>query len=137
MARVVGLNHLTLAVSDLPRSIGFYRDDLGLRLRALWPDGAYLEAGTLWLCLTLDAAMDARPRADYTHLAFDVAEEDFEEICRRVSNAPVWKQNRSEGRSLYCLDPDGHKIELHVGTLAARLAHYRCHPTEDRLIFDD
>ncbi|WP_159065009.1 hypothetical protein [Thaumasiovibrio subtropicus] len=31
--------------------------------------------------------------------------------------------NRSEGQSLYLLDPDGHKLELHVGDLNSRLAH--------------
>ena len=136
-ARVAGLNHLTLGVSDVSRSIAFYRDGLGLRLRACWPEGAYLEAGTLWLCLTLDPDREAGPRADYTHVAFDVAATDFEELSGRLSDAPVWKQNRSEGSSLYCLDPDGHKIELHVGTLASRLDHYRNRPTQDRRIFDD
>ena len=33
-----------------------------------------------------------------------------------------WKQNTSEGDSVYVLDPNGHRIELHCGTLATRLA---------------
>ncbi len=37
-----GLNHLTLAVSDLGRSIAFYQDTLGLTLNAQWDKGAYL-----------------------------------------------------------------------------------------------
>jgi len=123
---VRGLNHLTLAVVDLDRSLHFYRDVLGLAVRAVWPDGAYLEAGGLWLCLSVDPAAAERPAADYTHVAFDVSEADFEGLCERVSAiAPLWRQNRSEGPSLYVLDPDGHKIELHVGSLASRLAHYR------------
>jgi len=46
-------------------------------LRARWADGAYLEAGTLWLCLSEDADAAGAVRADYTHYAFDVAAEDF------------------------------------------------------------
>lgn len=33
-----------------------------------------------------------------------------------------WQSNRSEGHSLYLLDPDDHQLEIHVGTLASRLA---------------
>ena len=48
---VGGLNHLTFGVTDLSRSIDFYAKVLGLVLEAEWPDGAYLSAGALWLCL--------------------------------------------------------------------------------------
>jgi catechol 2,3-dioxygenase-like lactoylglutathione lyase family enzyme len=124
--RIQGLNHLTLAVTGLERSVAFYRDVLGLELRALFEGGAYLEAGPLWLCLSVDAAAKGEVRADYTHFAFDVAAEDFEALSERVrAHAPEWKDNKSEGASLYFLDPDGHRLELHVGSLASRLAHYR------------
>lgn len=125
-ARVSGLNHLTFAVSDLDRSVAFYRDVLGCDLRAIWASGAYLEAGSLWLCLSLDQAARTRPHPDYTHAAFSVAVADFEALSERVrAVAPIWKENRSEGASLYFLDPDGHRLELHLGTLENRLRHYR------------
>ena len=127
--RVTGLNHVTLAVADLERSLLFYQDVLGFELRALWPDGAYLDAGALWLCLSRDPKAIHARRDDYTHLAFDAAADDFDSLAKRIqANAPVWKENRSEGASLYFLDPDGHKLELHVGSLASRLEHYRNHP---------
>ena len=127
--KVQGLNHLTLAVTDLPRSLAFYRDILGFDLRAHWAEGAYLEAGALWLCLSLDPAAQGQSRSDYTHYAFAVAAEDFEALSARVrERAKVWKDNRSEGASLYFLDPDGHRLELHIGDLANRLEHYRTDP---------
>jgi catechol 2,3-dioxygenase-like lactoylglutathione lyase family enzyme len=122
-----GLNHITLAVADIDRAIEFYRDVLGLRVAALWETGAYLEAGSLWLCLSVDEATTAR--ADYTHIAFDVDAHDFAAMAERVkAHARVWKENQSEGESLYVLDADGHKLELHVGSLASRLAHYKSLP---------
>jgi catechol 2,3-dioxygenase-like lactoylglutathione lyase family enzyme len=124
--KVRGLNHLTLAVTDLDRSVAFYRDVLGCDLRAIWSDGAYLEAGSLWLCLSVDQTARTDGVQDYTHYAFDVAEVEFEALAERVrQQATVWKDNKSEGASLYFLDPDGHRLELHVGSLTSRLAAYR------------
>ncbi|AKU98055.1 Fosfomycin resistance protein FosA [Labilithrix luteola] len=135
---VRGLNHVTLAVADLERSLAFYRDVLGLRVRAHWPEGAYLDAGGLWLCLSVDDAARTEPHPDYTHVAFDVAAEDFDSLAGTISaSSRSWKENRSEGLSLYFLDPDGHKLELHVGSLESRLAHYRANPKADRVLIDD
>ena len=117
-----GLNHITLAVSDIPRSVGFYRDWLGLEVAHVWDNGAYLSAGDLWLCLSLDAY--TAPSKDYTHIAFDVSADDFASVAKRIraAGAVVWKENSSEGDSLYFQDPDDHKLELHVGSLRTRLA---------------
>lgn len=75
--RVTGLNHVTLAVADLERAVSFYQDTLGFGLRAIWDDGAYLDAGALWLCLSLDPNAKHARRDDYTHLALDVAAPHF------------------------------------------------------------
>jgi catechol 2,3-dioxygenase-like lactoylglutathione lyase family enzyme len=134
---ITGLNHITLAVSDLDRSLAFYRDTLGCTVRALWADGAYLEAGGMWLCLSRDQDMRSAPRPDYTHIAFSVAEEDFATLSERLkTECTIWKDNRSEGASTYFLDPDGHKLELHVGTLTTRLEHYLAHPEKGVRVFD-
>ncbi|WP_221931601.1 VOC family protein [Palleronia caenipelagi] len=133
---MTGVNHVTLAVLDLDRSVIFYTDLLGARLRARWPDGAYLTLGDLWLCLELTVHMS--PREDDSHLALSAAPGSFDPLARRIrSETRIWKENRSEGASVYFLDPDGHRLELHNGTLASRLAHYRCHPVDGMEIFGD
>ncbi|RED12803.1 VOC family protein [Pontivivens insulae] len=118
-----GLNHVTLAVRDLDRALAFYRDAMGLEVARVFEGGAYLSAGDLWLCLSKDTA--TTPTADYTHVAFDVAEADLPALTARLMahGARQWKENRSEGGSFYFLDPDGHRLELHAGSLASRLAH--------------
>ncbi len=122
-----GINHITLAVSDLESSVRFYEDVLGFRVASLHDGGAYLEAGDAWLCLSLDSAASDQQRSDYTHIAFDVSEADFEAFAEKLGarGVKIWKQNRSEGRSVYFLDPDGHKLEAHVGTLRSRLDSMR------------
>lgn len=126
------LNHLTLAVSDLAVSLAFWRDLLGLELHAEWRTGAYLTCGDLWLCLSYDAERRCVPpqESDYTHYAFSTAPDDFVPFTQRLREAgvTVWKDNKSEGESFYFLDPDGHKLELHVGDLASRLAACRENP---------
>ncbi len=137
MTGVIGLNHLTLAVADMDRSIAFYRDVLGCTVRATWADGAYLEAGTLWLCLSRDESARSSPRDDYTHMAFSIAAEDFAPLSERlIAECAIWQANSSEGGSTYFLDPDGHKLEIHVGSLETRLAHYRDNPSKGVRVFD-
>lgn len=135
---ISGINHVTLAVSKLECSIAFYRDVIGCNLRALWANGAYLEAGDLWICLSVDNAVANRRTPDYTHLAFSAHESDFDVIASRITGSTqLWKDNHSEGASVYFVDPDGHKLELHCGSLQSRLEHYRSHPSMGVSVMDD
>ncbi|CAI8872410.1 MULTISPECIES: fosfomycin resistance glutathione transferase [Pseudomonas] len=136
---LTGLNHLTLAVSDLPRSLAFYRDVLNLRVEATWDAGAYLSLPGLWLCLSLDAQRGAEPSVDYTHYAFSLDQADFPAFTQKLKAANVqeWRDNRSEGASFYFLDPDGHKLEAHVGGLASRLAACRLKPYAGMRFYDE
>ncbi|WP_040064076.1 fosfomycin resistance glutathione transferase [Pseudomonas batumici] len=135
---LTGLNHLTLAVTNLDRSVDFYESLLGFRLKARWGAGAYLSLQDLWLCLSLDESRAAQPHADYTHYAFSVGQEDFEAFtaCLRGHEVTQWKRNSSEGDSFYFSDPDGHRLEVHVGTLASRLEQCRRQPYEGMEFFD-
>ena len=135
--RITGLNHVTLAVSNLDRSLTFYRDLLGLQVRGLWPSGAYLEAGSLWLCLSHDQEARTVPHPDSTHVAFSAASlAEFEVLSEAIrAQAPIWKEITGKGALLFFLDPDGHRLELHLGTLATRLADWRLHPTPERTVF--
>ncbi|KAE9641032.1 fosfomycin resistance glutathione transferase [Pseudomonas sp. PB103] len=136
---LTGLNHLTLAVSDLQRSLTFYRDVLQLRVEATWDAGAYLSLPGLWLCLSLDPLRESEPGADYSHYAFSLESADFANFVQRLKavNVQPWRDNRSEGASIYFLDPDGHKLELHVGDLASRLAACRQKPYAGMRFYDE
>lgn len=136
-AGISGLNHITLAVADVERSLSFYRDVLGCAVRAVWADGAYLEAGPLWLCLSRDENARSTPHPDYSHIAFSVPDDDYAALSERVTaETMIWKENSSEGASSYFLDPDGHKLEIHLGALETRLSHYRENPAKGVRVFD-
>jgi catechol 2,3-dioxygenase-like lactoylglutathione lyase family enzyme len=117
-------------VSDLERSLDFYTGVLGLSPVARWAGGAYLLAGEEWITLIVDPAVRRASRPDYTHAAFTVTPEDFKEASRRVVEAGtrLWQEDESEGASLYFLDPDGHRLELHASDLASRLHADRAKP---------
>jgi cystathionine beta-lyase len=132
-----GINHVTLSVRDLERAFVFYRDVLGLRPLARWKRGAYFLAGDDWLCLSLDDATRDGPLPEYTHLAFDVPRSAFAKTATKVREAATaWKENVSEGESLYVLDPDGHKLELHVGTWRERIRACEAAPYDGMVFFD-
>ncbi len=46
-----------------------------------------------------------------------------------------WQQNQSEGDSFYFLDPDGHQLEAHVGSLSSRLAECKERPYKGMQFF--
>lgn len=132
-----GLNHITLSVGDLSRSVTYYTELLGFSLHARWDKGAYLTLGGLWLCLVHDVQVRAGPLGEYTHFALSVAPEDFEAFSRRVAEGahPRWKETTSEGESIHLLDPDGHKLEVHAGSLESRLAALREEPYDGLALY--
>ena len=135
---VEGINHVTLAVRDLERSFTFYTEVLGLRAAARWDRGAYLRAGDDWLALILDPNVREGPLPEYTHLAFSVSGSSFEEMGERVAEAgtEIWQDNPTPGRSLYFLDPDGHKLEIYASDLSCRIEADRRNPPPGMVFFD-
>lgn len=137
-AMIEGVNHLTLSVRDLDLSFAFYRDVLAFRPLARWRSGAYLLAGeAVWLCLTWDPTIRRVGTDEYTHIAFSIAQADFLLAVDRIRAAGVqeWRHNSSEGDSLYFLDPNGHKLELHVGSWRSRLQSCRARPYEGMVFY--
>ena len=134
---ITGINHITLSITDLAMSFTFYVDVLGCKPIARWPKGAYLLAGDVWLALVLDENTRTSALPEYTHIAFSVSEADFAGLSSRIveSGAEIWQNNRTEGASLYFLDPDGHKLEIHASDLETRIRSAKADPWEGLAFF--
>ena len=130
---IQGINHITLSVKSLDESFTFYRDVLGFRPLMRKPKSAYFLAGDLWFCLEEDPAVRTHSLPEYTHVAFSVEQKDFALMAEKIknSNVTLFKENKSEGDSIYFLDPNGHKLEIHVGSWQSRLNSYRGQPNTE------
>ena len=136
---ISGLNHITIAVKDLERSFQFYSKILGFSPLMKHSKGAYFLAGDCWFCLDLDLTTRLEPLPEYTHFAFSVSQENFEKMAIQIkkSESKIWKENISEGESIYFLDPDGHKLEVHVGDWKTRIDELKKKPWNNSIEFFD
>lgn len=135
---ITGLNHVTLAITDLEKSIDFYVNILGGKLRVRWKKGAYLEFGSLWLALNLDKVMTRDEGNFVNHIAFSVDKEDFKEFKKTLIENDIneYQENKSEGNSYYFKDPSGNNLEIHVGNLDNRLEWIRANNRFDYEVYD-
>lgn len=130
------LNHITLAVKNMDVSFHFYKDVMGFTPICKWEGCAYFVVGdlndpnALWFCLDYDRKGIRVPSPCSTHYAFSVSIEDFNKMSARIaeSGAVRFKENTSPGKSFYFLDPDGHKLEIHVGNWKSRVAAKKENP---------
>jgi catechol 2,3-dioxygenase-like lactoylglutathione lyase family enzyme len=124
MLKTRGIAHFTLPVTDLQRSIAFYRDVLGLTLVQSVAGLAFFRTGKdhLVLAETPDAGKQpsAKPTSREVHQAFIVESPDFDASVTFLASKDidvVYRDERPDGavfagRSVYFYDPDGNMLEL-------------------------
>jgi len=121
-----GLFEAHLAVSDLPRSLAFYRDKLGLELALELPerDVAFLWIGGAGRSMLGLWSLGSMPMGMSLHIAFDAALDDVAgapERLRGLGITPLdfFGAETDEpsvlawmpAAAVYFRDPDGHQLE--------------------------
>ncbi len=135
---IEGLSHITFITSDMGRMTAVLKDVFGAEEVYCSGDDSFSLSrekffliGAQWIAVMEGDALLLR---SYNHVAFKIAEDDFEAYAARVQAAglemrPPRPRVPGEGRSIYFYDHDNHLFELHTGTLEQRLDRYR-HPKE-------
>ena len=109
---MTGIQHLNLQVADLGRARAFY-EALGFAFSFAKGDTVWLSAGSDLLGLTEGDVPDRH----FEHFGFIVDERgDVDRWATQLRAHGVAPEkgpyDRSDGRSLYFRDPDGHLVEI-------------------------
>jgi len=120
MTRITGIHHVSLLVRDTDRSLGFYRDLLGLSLDTKRPDlgypGAWLQAGNQQIHLMELPNPDplaGRPGHGGRDRHIALAVSDIGQISKRLAEAGLpYTLSRSGRKALFCRDPDENALEF-------------------------
>ena len=118
--RTLGFGHMLLMVQDVPRSVGFYVDQLGFSIRPAKPlaDGRPFTAFHQGMAVVGGRAPSHR---QIDHIAFEV--NDVRTLRDKLKKSDVeFQQDLHDGPyglTIYVTDPDGTRVELYqVGATA-------------------
>ena len=148
-------SHLTLRVSDLDRSRGFYEKALNLHVIADDPRGRLFLAaapGDAAPLLVLEQAenldvetprLDPEPYIGMEHFAFELDSDDFaalRAVYRRLNEIGAEIHHTVDHRvteSIYFLDPDRNMIEIYRNAPRERYQDHMDHPYDSLGDLDD
>ncbi|MEL6586834.1 MAG: VOC family protein [Pseudomonadota bacterium] len=118
-----GVGHIHLRVSDLERSVAFYRDVMGFTVQARMAGAAFLGAGGYHHHIGLNTWQSAGARAPERghtglyHAAFVYpTQDDLRVAAKRVRDAGVEIYGAADhgvSLALYFDDPDGNGVEIY------------------------
>jgi catechol 2,3-dioxygenase-like lactoylglutathione lyase family enzyme len=123
-----GVSETCLCAEDLPRSVRFYRDQLGLRLLESGERFCvfsvadrqvllvFRSGGTLEPVPTPGGMIPPHDAAGQLHVAFAVSKEDFAAWEKYLAASGIAIESKVSwprgGESIYFRDPDNHLLEL-------------------------
>lgn len=108
-------SHIMLGVSDLERSLAFYRDRLGLTVQNQLPGFAFLEAGPLVLALSKDIWTHMGKAPGAMQVVFGVENVKASHAALKEKGVEFMNEPRDvNGREWAAnfRDPDGHLLSI-------------------------
>ena len=128
---IMSLNHITFAVSNLEKSIEFYKNIFGVELLAKSEKLAYFNVAGVWFALNIEATIPSLERdRTYSHIAFSMTKDNQDKLMEKLNKLEIKyeigrSRNVREGNSVYIRDYDGHLVEFHNKNLEDRIRYYQ------------
>lgn len=109
IGKVEQLNHVTVFVKDVQKSVAFYQDMFGMQVLTHQAPGVNLRAGAGFLGI-----YPAQGEPNINHVCFGIDNFDAETVLKKLTDAGVKGRIRVRGdtQELYFTDPDGLSIQL-------------------------
>ncbi len=117
MIVIESVDHVGLTVSNLDRSIEFYRDLFDFDILEKFGDTrqAFLRVGDIVIGL-YEVEGYKNQEGTKNHVSFYIDEEDFDDAVDEINEKEIpivfGPDNLRKGKSVVFLDPDGNQIEL-------------------------
>jgi len=105
-----------LGVQDVTRSLGFYRDKLGLKVQREIPGFAFMDAGKVTLCLSEPAARVRAQVAGADEIVFSVEDVTAAYQALREKGVQFTHEPRSVAPTTWVAnfdDPDGNHLSIY------------------------
>lgn len=120
MIKLKGIAHFSIPVSDVEKSVAFYRDVVGCTLISGNKKHAFMDAGGLCLLLCRQTPpINPAGGEDHVHHAFIVDREQFPAIEAHLKkhNVEIIEREDRDGGTVngprfYFRDPDGTRLEF-------------------------
>jgi predicted enzyme related to lactoylglutathione lyase len=109
------ISMLMLGVSDVPRSIAFYRDTLGFELRHSAEEFAFFAAGSVTLVLSRALGRAVEPLPGATEIILPVASATASQALLAERGCAFINQPREVTPGSWAAtftDPDGHRLTV-------------------------
>ena len=103
--RSIGLNHIALRVTDIPRAREFYRTHLGLTVLEESPYNCFMSAGR-----NNFVAMFRSKKSGLDHYCYTIEDYRPDEVVEKLGAAGLEPERRDD--RVYFDDPDGIQVQL-------------------------